>query len=68
MKRRYRYLLNIFSITLLLVALYLNFVKKEANDFRSPVIDGNTVPSTDPATKELKISSIKQAAHTIVLK
>ncbi|HVF81422.1 MAG TPA: hypothetical protein VM884_05795 [Flavisolibacter sp.] len=68
MKRRYRYLLNIFSVSLLLAALYLNFVKKETADVSIPVIDTDTAATTDGNSKGSKIASATQSGHTIVLK
>ena len=32
MKRRYRYAMNLFSLGLLVFALYLNFVRKDVDD------------------------------------
>lgn len=68
MKRRYRYLLNIFSISLLLFALYLNFVKKEADDYSAPAINSNTVTTANLNSKESKTLSAKQSEDINVLK
>ena len=47
MKRRYRVLLNLFSFGLLLIALYLNFIKKDGNDVFAPTVRQNKLsPST----------------------
>jgi hypothetical protein len=68
MKRRHRYMLNIFSASLLLVALYLNFVKKETNDIAPPVINGSTANKIQTGDEEPGTVSQKQSAQTIVLK
>ena len=68
MKRRHRYLLNIFSISLLSGALYLNFVRKEEADFSAPPIENTADKSTNPDNKEAKNLPAKQSGQVTVLK
>jgi hypothetical protein len=68
MKRRYRKLLNLFSIGLLLFALYLNFIKKETTEVS---VLGNYEIAVTPGTSnksEPKALSAKQPNNTLVLK
>lgn len=68
MKRRSRNMLNLLSISLLLVALYLNFVKKEAVDFSAPALYGNNTNASDSDSKESKMVSVKKTPPAIILK
>ena len=64
MKRRYRYLLNLFSLSLLAFALYLNFVKEEGADASLPDNKGNS--SAKP--KSASTLSTGHTAQTFILK
>lgn len=68
MKRRYRRMLNFFSFSLLLVALYLNFVKNETADDSASPISAKIICSNSLERKELKAQAASQPEHTIVLK
>ena len=46
MKRHHRQLLNLFSLGLLLFALYLNFIKKEPSDVTTLVNKGAAAEAT----------------------
>jgi len=65
MKRRYRYMLNLFSLGLLAFALYLNFVKKETADVSFPV---NNEKATGAVQKEATRTSSVNHAQSFVLK
>jgi hypothetical protein len=62
MKRRYRYMLNLFSLALLAFALYLNFVRKDGPEATLP--DSKENPSAKPKTA----STTGHTAQTFVLK
>jgi len=58
MKRRYRYMLNLFSLGVLFFALYLNFVKKESEDVSIINIKENvTSPSGKEESKPMSVRS-----------
>jgi hypothetical protein len=66
MKRRYRYTLNILSFGLLLVALYLNFVKKDSVDVSS--IPVNSQAPVGAAKGETKTSAVTNSTQAFELR
>ena len=68
MKRRHRHLLNLFSFGLLLIVLYLNFVKKEGDDVLILDTNDTTVKPIGSDNNKSKTLTAKQSAHTIILK
>ena len=66
MKRRHRQLLNLLSIGLLLVALYLNFIKKETDDASIPVNKSASIGATSQVKQEGTFVLMKPA-ETVVL-
>lgn len=62
MKRRHRYLLNLFALGLLAFALYLNFIKEEGADA--------SLPNSKEATslKSATTLSTGHTAQTFILK
>jgi hypothetical protein len=68
MKRRYRYALNVLSLGLLVFALYLNFVRKEAADESTPAAHKNSTGNPDPANlkKTTSLSSITPAERLVL--
>jgi hypothetical protein len=62
MKRRYRYMLNLFSLALLAFALYLNFVKEDGAE--AAVSESKAAPAAKPK----EASATGHTAQTFVLK
>lgn len=67
-RNRYRYFLNLFSLSLLAIALYLNFVKKDSLESNAaPPVKVN-VSTTTAVTNDAKAASANEAEHIVVVK
>lgn len=68
MKRRHRYMLNLFSTGILLFALYLNFLKKDVVEMTSTINNEQAPPAVSENKKESKPAAEHRTAQTLVLK
>jgi hypothetical protein len=66
-RNRQRYLLNLLSLALLAVALYLNFVKKDTSDPLMQLENGKQ-PASQKSKIETQTISANQTVQTFVLK
>jgi hypothetical protein len=68
MKRRHRYVLNLFSLSLLAFALYLNFFKAEPTQVSVPAeMENSAKPGSMQFKAESKTLSVNHAP-TFILK
>ncbi|RYZ25021.1 MAG: hypothetical protein EOO10_19360 [Chitinophagaceae bacterium] len=65
-RNRKRYMLNLLSLALLAIALYLNFIKKDTTDFSTIVEDAKQTGAENSKTSA-NIPAI-HTAQTFVLK
>ena len=66
-RNRQRYMLNLLSLALLAIALYLNFIKKDTGD-ASTLIENTKQPSSQESKSGSKNLSVSHTAETFVLK
>ena len=66
-RNRKRYMLNLLSLALLAVALYLNFIKKDTTD-ASTTVEQNKQPGLEQSKTDASLSPVNHTSKTFVLK